>query len=349
MNGFTFSPALGWVAGGLLAGLLAVLAVAEIVQFARRRKAGASDETVAACIRRTLMMLVAAVMVLTPSVVAPTTSRAINATDVILAVDVTGSMAVTDARYGSGEAISRIDAARKAVHDVTDAYPDASFAAIRFGASGTLDVPLTPDAPAIDNWADTLALESTSVSAGSSLDAPIDQLLITAKSIREAHPDDAIVLYLISDGEQTSDKTRRTFSSLRRYLDDGFTVGVGSTEGSRIPAIADGVSNGGSAAGSDTADQWILDPDTGEPGVSKMDEKNLKDIADEISGTYVKLGEAQTLADAVSSKVSDQWRVTSTVKERTRTTPVVWPLAIVLVLLLAWELGAWIVTSRRLL
>ena len=45
---------------------------------------------------------------------------------------------------------------------------------MRFGASGTLDVPLTPDSIAIDGWADTLAVESTSTSAGSSLDTPLD-------------------------------------------------------------------------------------------------------------------------------------------------------------------------------
>lgn len=37
MNGFTFSPALGWVADGLLAAGLAVLAILEIVLFVRRR------------------------------------------------------------------------------------------------------------------------------------------------------------------------------------------------------------------------------------------------------------------------------------------------------------------------
>ena len=340
MNGFTFSPALGWVAGGLLAAGLAVLAILEIVLFVRRR--ASSDETVWACIRRTLMLLIVAVMVLTPSVVSSTTSQAINATDVIVAVDTTGSMAVADATYGSEKTITRIDAARQAVHDVTAAYPDASFAALRFGASGTLDVPLTPDAPAIDNWANTLAVEATSVSAGSSLDAPIDQLLLTAKSIREAHPDDAIVLYLITDGEQTSNVTRRTFSSLRQYLNDGFTVGVGSTEGGKIPVIADGVS----AGDSNTTDHWVVDPDTGEPGISKMDEKNLKDIADEISGTYVAVNASQTLADSVSAKSSKQWRMTTTVKERTRTTPVVWPLAIALAILLAMEVGAWIATKE---
>lgn len=108
MNGFTFSPALGWVAGGLLAAGLAVLAILEIVLFVRRR--ASSDETAWACIRRTLMLLIVAVMVLTPSVVSSTTSQAINATDVIVAVDTTGSMAVADATYGSEKTITRIDA-----------------------------------------------------------------------------------------------------------------------------------------------------------------------------------------------------------------------------------------------
>lgn len=310
MNGFTFSPALGWPVGGALAAIALVLAVVEIVLFVRRRRKASSDETIGATIRRTLMLVIAAIMLLTPSVVTPTTSRAINATDVIVAVDTTGSMAVEDATYGSTEAITRIDAARKAVHDITSAYPNASFAALRFGASGTLDVPLTPDTPAINNWADTLAVEATSVSAGSSLDAPIDQLLLTAKSIREAHPDDAIVLYLITDGEQTSNVTRRTFSSLRQYLNDGFTVGVGSTEGGKIPVIADGVS----AADANAADQWVTDPDTGEAGISKMDAQNLKDIADEISGTYVPVNASSALADQVSAKASKQWRTTVTTK-----------------------------------
>ncbi|WP_044088671.1 vWA domain-containing protein [Bifidobacterium reuteri] len=345
MSEFTFSPALGWIAGGALAVVLALMAVAEIIQFVRRRANNATDETVWACIRRAAMLLIAAVMVLTPSVVAPTTSRAINATDVIVAVDTTGSMAVEDAHYGSDETISRIAAARKAVHDITASYGDASFAALHFGASGTLDVPLTPDAPAIDNWADTLAVESTSVSSGSNLDAPINQLLVTAKSIRDAHPDDAIVLYLITDGEQTSSAARRSFSALRQYVDDGFTVGVGSAEGGRIPVIADGVSAGDSS----TTDQWVTDPDTGQPGISKLDEQNLKDIADEISGTYLATNATSTLHGQVSGKASSQWRVTTTAKERTRTVAMVWPLAIAMVLLLAWELGAWITVSRRLL
>lgn len=340
MSSWTFSPVMGWPVGGTVAAVMLALAVVEVVLHVVRRRS--SDETTAACVRRVLLVVVVAVMALTPSRVTSTTSRAVNATDVVVAVDVTGSMAVSDARYGTDQPVSRLDAARQAVHGLTAMYADASFAAVRFGASGTLDVPLTPDTLAIDNWADTLSVEATSVSAGSSLDAPLDQLLITLRSIREQRPDDAIILYLITDGEQTSNRTRRTFSTLRRYLDDALVIGVGSTEGGMVPLVSDGVD--GTADG-----QWAIDPATGEPGISVMDTAGLEELADEMSGGTLLLDAMTTIDAGVSKEASDRWRVTETSKERTRLTPAVWPLAIAAVALLAWELGAWLALSRRML
>lgn len=339
MNHLTLSPALGWPVGLAVAVAMLACAVAQIVLHIRRR--GQSDETVWACVRRSLTCMLVAVMALTPSIVSSTNSRAINTTDVVVAVDVTGSMAVKDAQYGSDERLSRLDVSKQAVKDITAMYPNSSFAALRFGASGTLDVPLTPDSKAIDNWADTLAPESTSVSAGSTLDVPIDQLLLTCKSIHKQHPDDAIVLYLISDGEQTSSKTRRTFSSLRRYLSDAFTIAVGSEQGGNIPMTGDSVNEGDG--------QWVTDPETGEPGVSRMNADDMSTIADELSGTAIQLNATTTMSSGASKEASGQWRVTHTTKQRTRTVAVVWPFAIAVALLLAFEAGAWITQSRRLL
>lgn len=348
MNGWTLSPALGWPIGGALAAAMTALAVAGVVLFVRRRRD--SDQTVGSCVRRALLCLTVAAMALTPSMTTNTMSRAVNATDVVLAVDVTGSMAVRDAAYGSDETISRLEAAKQAVRDIVELYPDASFAGLRFGASGTLDVPLTPDELAIGNWADTLATEPTSVSAGSSLDAPLDQLLLTLKSIRASHPDDALIVYVITDGEQTSTRTRRTFSSLRRYVDDAFAVGVGSAEGGRIPVTSDGLDSNGDSDGDDSADgQWVTDPATGQPGVSKMDEQTLTDLADEMSGSVLLLDADSTMRDGASAEASRRWRVTTTAKPRERVTPVVWPLAALAVMLLAWEVAALAAASRRLL
>ncbi|RBP99942.1 vWA domain-containing protein [Bifidobacterium xylocopae] len=343
MNGWTLHPSLGWIAGGLLAAVLLAAAVAGPI--IHRRTDGVSDAGWSAVVRRSLMALVLALIVLTPSQVQTTTNQAVNTTDVYVAVDVTGSMAVRDAHYGSQEAISRLDAARKAVGEITAAYPDASFAAVRFGASGTLDLPLTPDGRAIDNWAANLTTEPTDLSSGSSLDAPIDPLILNLKETKDRHPGDRIVLYIISDGEQTSARNRRSFSALRAYLDDAYTLGVGSAKGGKVPVSSRTPGDRAQAKDQD----WVKDPATGQPGVSKMDERQLKTMADELSGQYLPIDASHTVKDGPAVRSASRYRVQVTRSKRTRVTPFVWPLSLLLLALLVWEMTDWIRLSRRLL
>lgn len=344
-----FAPALGWPAGIAITAIMIGFAIAVVIVHARSK--GHSDETLGACIRRCAICLVIATLALTPSTITSTVSRAVNTTDIIIATDVTGSMAVNDAHYGSQHTLTRLDAAKKAVDDLTNIYENSSFAAVRFGASATLDVPLTPDTGAIRSWADGLRPEPTSVSAGSSLDSPIDPLLVTLKSIRESYPEDRIILYYISDGEQTDTKSRRTFSSLRQYLDDAFTIAVGSPEGSQIPEIESSpdaplsLSNSGAS----TSENWVIDPSTGQPGISRMNIDNLKAIADEMSGKSIVLDTTHQLTKQSVASASRQFRSIETPKRRDRVTPVVWPLSIILTILLTMELAAWLSSTRRLL
>ena len=340
LKSLTFEPALGWVAGGLLAGLLLLLAIALVIH-GLRRKGQDTDADRWALIRRTAMVLILALMVLTPSTVSKTTNKAINATDVFIAVDVTGSMAVKDAGYGNQEGMSRLDAARAAVHELTRTYPDASFSALSFGASASVDLPLTPDVRAVDNWARGLVTEPTSRSSGSSLDAPLDRLSLVLKQTKDRHPDDRILLYLISDGEQTGPEERRSFSVLREGLDDAFVLGTGSTKGGMVPLSSD-------AGGSD-ADGWVTDPKTGQPGISAMDPKTLKAIADEMSGHYQDLAKGTTVGEGATAAASKRYRVTKVDQVRLHVTPLVWPLALVELILILIETGLWIRTSRRLL
>ena len=339
LKSLTFEPALGWVAGGLLAGLLLLLAIALVIHGLRKGRDTDADRW--ALTRRTAMVLILALMVLTPSTVSKTTNKAVNATDVFIAVDVTGSMAVKDAGYGDQEGISRLEAARAAAHDLTRIYPDASFSALSFGASASVDLPLTPDVRAVDNWARGLATEPTSRSAGSSLDAPLDRLSLVMKQTRDRHPDDRILLYLISDGEQTGPDERRSFSVLREGLDDAFVLGTGSAKGGMVPLSSD-------VGGSD-ADGWVTDPKTGQPGISSMDPKTLKAMADEMSGHYQALTKGITVREGATAAASKRYRVTKVDQVRQHVTPLVWPLALVELVLILIEAGLWIRTSRRLL
>ena len=339
LKSVTFEPALGWLAGGLLAGLLLLLAIAMVIHGLHEGRDTDADRW--ALTRRTAMVLILALMVLTPSTVSKTTNKAVNATDVFIAVDVTGSMAVKDAGYGDQEGISRLEAARTAVHDLTRIYPDASFSALSFGASASVDLPLTPDVRAVDNWARGLATEPTSQSSGSSLDAPLDRLSLVLKQTKDRHPDDRILLYLISDGEQTGPDERRSFSVLREGLDDAFVLGTGSAKGGMVPLSSD-------VGGSD-GDGWVTDPKTGQPGISAMNPKILKAMADEMSGHYQSLAKGTAVDEGATVAASKRYRVTKVDQVRQHVTPLVWPLALVELVLILIEAGLWIRTSRRLL
>lgn len=340
-----FSPSYGWIIAIIAILVLLAAMFFEIVPI--RRKPGSSDETFCMRLRRIGICIMLIICVLSPSIMRSTLQRAVNATNVIIALDITGSMRAKDADYAKNSKIERIEAARNIIHQITKSYANSSFAAISFGASTSVDVPLTPDARAVDNWINTLRTEPTSVATGTSLDAPIDQTLLTAKTIHDAHPDDTTVLYILSDGEETTQRKRRTFSSLRAYITNAFVIGIGSSKGAKIPLEKTQLQLDDYSE-DNTSNQWVIDPATGNPGISKLDEKNLRNIADELSGKYMHSSLNVTFGDESKPILSHQWRMNETAKPRLRPEPIIWPFAIFASILLIWELMSWFITSRKL-
>ncbi len=343
----TFTPVFGWIVSPLIA--VIVLGIA-VYFFVRNRRLVAhgepTDATMGMEIRRIAMAVCVVIMLITPSTTAATSTKAVNATNVFVAVDVTGSMAVSDAHYKSEKTITRITAASKAIKDIAKLYSDASFSAVRFGASTSVDLPLTPDSQALVNWGSTLVTEPTNISQGSSLSAPLKALTTAMKKAQSQHPNDTTILYYISDGENTSAQTRETFSTLRKYVDDAVVVGVGSTTGSTIPLTSTGI-----AVGENTADatQWVQDPSTGENGISAMNVDALKEIADELSGKTVITSATKGITMKQSTHVSKSYRLKTVYKTVNHTSPIIWPFVIILMLLVLWEIIEWIKTSRRLM
>lgn len=320
-----------------------------------------TDETISMSIRRLIMCILISICILCPCVMRNTTHRSISATNVIFVLDVTGSMKVKDANYASSKNIERIRAAKLIINDVTKSYNNASFTGIRFGTSTSIDVPLTPDANAIENWANTIQTEPTGISSGTSLDAPIDQTLLVSKAIHDSHPEDINVLYLISDGEETTNRKRRTFSSLRAYINNAFVITVGSKEGGKIPLSKNALDSNenndedNNANSQDDEDKnensnsWVIDPSTGKPGISKADDKNMKNIADELSGSFIHAKYKDSIGSEAKNIMSKKWRDNKTFKARLRPEPIVWPFALMLSLVMLYELAVWVLTSGKLL
>lgn len=310
-----------------------------------------TDETISMSIRRLIMCILISICILCPCVMRNTTHRSISATNVIFVLDVTGSMKVKDANYASSKNIERIRAAKLIINDVTKSYNNASFTGIRFGTSTSIDVPLTPDANAIENWANTIQTEPTGISSGTSLDAPIDQTLLVSKAIHDSHPEDINVLYLISDGEETTNRKRRTFSSLRAYINNAFVITVGSKEGGKIPLSKNALDSdeNNDEDKNENSNSWVIDPSTGKPGISKADDKNMKNIADELSGSFIHAKYEDRIGSEAKNIMSKKWRDNKTFKARLRPEPIVWPFALMLSLVMLYELAVWVLTSGKLL
>ena len=182
-----------WISLVLIA-ILTVLALFEI--FPLKRNNSNTDETVYMRVRRVLICVLLAICALCPCVMKNTFQRSLNATNVVFVLDVTGSMNVNDSTDLSNHKNTRFNSAKQIIKQVASNYTNASFSAIRFGASSSVDVPLTPDVNAIENWVNTINTEPVGVSNGTSLDAPLDKTLLATKAIHDAHPQDVTVLYL---------------------------------------------------------------------------------------------------------------------------------------------------------
>lgn len=346
---FVLSPVLGWAGSLIVIALIGAILVWMTVRFAHNHSH--SDITTGMLIRRWCIGVSLIAMLLGPSTYALTTTRAVNATDVFIAVDITGSMAVSDASYGGEKSITRIRAARNAVYDIVEQYSDASFTGITFGSTASVSVPSTPDSYAVRNWADTLTTEPTTASAGSSLDTPLNILTTQMKKTLENHPQDTIVAFLITDGETTSGESTRSFSVLRAYIKNknATVIGVGSSKGGKIPSTKTGITAGKNSKDSTFSEGWVQDPDTKKDGISKLDADSLQTIADQLSGNFFIASTSKTVAHSSNAQASSQYRISSTTRNGTRIVPLIWPIAIVASIVTLGELIAWWLTSRKLI
>ena len=80
-----------------------------------------------------------------------------------------------------------------------------------------------------------------------------------------------------------------------------------------------------------------------------MDTKELESLADEMGGTRVIMTKDATARQAMSSSTGKSWRTRTTRSSTTTSSPIVWPIAAVMLVVSLWELTVWLRTSRRLL
>ena len=154
----------------------------------------------------------------------------------VVALDVSHSMAAEDVAGGQAETVSRFTAAKSEIRRLIDGRRGDRVGLVIFAGSSFLRFPLTRDHEAALQVLDALQPGEALVRPGSDIAASID---LAAATILRAAEDDASrlngAIAVVSDGEAHVGDAEAAAAAARRQGLQVFAVGVGSEQGATIP------------------------------------------------------------------------------------------------------------------
>ena len=299
--------------------------------------------------RRACLALVV-VLILAGPAAAVTESSPVSNVEIYLVVDRTGSMAAEDWAGGpDAGGGTRLDGVKSDLTAIRDAWPQARFCILALDSSAARELPLTSDLAAVTSWIGSLQQEITQRSQGSSLDRMLPLLVKVLTRAKEKNPEDARLVYILSDGEATDDgqgaaessAAGATWAKAGRLTDGGAVLGYGTTSGGMMRSF-DGSSTPGSG-------KYILDPGSGKPAVSVPDTQALASAAKALGVPYFQRTGGSDDAPASDFTSQDVNAVLTDGREKkNRIRYLTWPLGVAASALAIWELMALIRAERAL-
>ena len=206
--------------------------------------------------------------------------------DVVIALDVSKSMLATDLSP------SRLERAKQMILKLMDRMPNDRIALVLFAGKAYMQMPLT-----IDHGAAAIFVSSATpdaIPAQGTVFSEGLQMSARAFNTKEGRFKSVI---LISDGEDHDEEALKTAESISQQGIMVCTVGIGSPEGSQIP---------------DNATNDYKRDAMGNIVISKLNEDELKQIAEKTNGIYVHF-------DSTDQTINDLMQQLSQVEKKTFT------------------------------
>ncbi|MFC0261111.1 vWA domain-containing protein [Fontibacter flavus] len=194
--------------------------------------------------------------------------------DIFIAIDLSQSMNATD--IGP----NRLQRIKFELKNLVKRFAGDRIGLIIFSSEAFIQCPLTFDQNVLQLHLDGLNTGLVP-NQGTDLSAPLT-LALNKFEVEENNEVKSKSIILISDGEDFGDSFRDITTKLSDAGITVFSLGVGTTQGSTIPR-----GNG-----------LIIDPNTKQPAISRLESANLKSIAVQTSGQYFELSdEVQEIPD----------------------------------------------------
>lgn len=205
-----------------------------------------------------------------------------NNVDVIFVMDGTLSMLAED-YDGNGR---RIDAVVSDIQYIVKEIPGAYYSLIEFDNNSHINLRSTIDANAAVTAAKTTHKLDEFYARGTTLTVFKNDLAKILESSSKKEERKRIV-FVMTDGENTSEQKMDNLESLRDYIDGGAVLGYGTQHGGKMKVRdkEDYYSYGDSYTDPEYLQDWSNWPPT--IAISKIDETNLKKIASELGIEYI--------------------------------------------------------------
>lgn len=242
---------------------------------------------------------------------------------VLFAIDDTISMLADDC---NGK--QRLEAVKKDCAHIIEELDGARFSVLSFHNKATIVSPFTDNSEHIINCIDAMYPLEDLYARGTSLNTPKELMISTLKQLKDQ--DGKVYLFFISDGEIT-DKTSslEKFTELKDMIDGGAVLGYGTTKGGNMQYFS-----------SYTGKIEIITDSYGKPGVSRLDENNLKSIASDAGIEYIHMEnskDADNIINSIKSGATTSKKENSNSDDLENAEDVYFYFVIPLVLLLAFE------------
>lgn len=200
-----------------------------------------------------------------------------NNLEVLFVIDNTISMNAED--YNGKN--KRLDGVKKDCIEIIEALTGAKYSIISFNNSAKVLMPFSKDSTMATETIEIIEPIEELYARGSSLNTPLELLEYTLKNSYEKSNDLKRIVFFISDGEITDDSKLESFSKLKKYIDEGAVLGYGTEKGGNMKEIDRFTEK----------EDYIYDYTTGlsSKALSKIDEKNLKQIANDLGIDYINM------------------------------------------------------------
>ena len=198
--------------------------------------------------------------------------------DVVIALDVSKSMLATDL------APNRLERAKQFVNKLMDELPNDRIALVLFAGKAYLQMPLT-----VDHGAAKMFVSTAGPDAVPQQGTVVSEALTMSAGVFTVTDNRFKAVILISDGE---DHDEKAISTAKGLAEEGVminTVGIGSPEGATIP---------------DPLTEEAKKDETGSVVISRLNEEELKQIAQATNGIYTRLESSDEAVGILKGQLS---------------------------------------------